>query len=93
MHLPALLQHCFGFACFDPHPARCPKFGVAILLAALRRAPTLTLTLREVVAKTILTDMNYVAHDAPLVEIVSTTSGTWLSIMPTIITSGAKKFM
>jgi hypothetical protein len=85
LHRSTLLQHCFGLACLDPHPARCTKFGVAILLPALRRAPSLTLALGEVFAKTILTDVNYVAHGAPLVEIVSTTSGTWLSIMPTTI--------
>jgi hypothetical protein len=47
-----------------PKSARCSQLGIAILLAAFRRAPSLTLALGKVFAATVLTDMDYVAHAA-----------------------------
>jgi hypothetical protein len=51
-----------GPASANPQSAGCTQLGIAILLTALRRAPSLTLALGKVFPATILTDMNDVAH-------------------------------
>jgi hypothetical protein len=53
-----------GLASPYPQSASSAQLGVAIILAALRRAPALTFALGKVFAKTVLTDMDYVAHTA-----------------------------